>query len=186
MGKKLTYMAILTALAVIIHVVESWIPLPIPIPGVKLGLANIVTLFALFYTLPVKQTEASEFKKNAQRPTPAADAFTILIFRIILGLVLTGRGMAFLFSITGGIFAFIAVLATKRFVTTNQIWVLGVIGAIFHNIGQILAAMLLTGTPWIITYLPILIIAGIITGAITGMIAQLTILRIMQNKSVEI
>jgi len=186
MGKKLAYMAVLTAMAVVIHVVESLIPIPIPIPGVKLGLANIITLFVLFYTPPTKQPATQNAKKNLPQPTPTADAFTILIFRILFGLVLTGRGMVFMFSLAGGVCAFVAVVAAKRLVTNRQIWVLGVIGAIFHNIGQLLAAVLLTGTPWVIAYLPILMMTGVMTGALTGMIAQLTISRIMQNKSVEI
>ncbi|MCL2222692.1 MAG: Gx transporter family protein [Oscillospiraceae bacterium] len=183
---KLVYLAVLTAIAVIIYVVESWIPIPIPIPGVKLGLANVITLFALFYTPAEKQPIKQTAKKNQLTPTLGADAFTILLFRVLIGLTLTGRATAFLFSMAGGIFALVAVFIAKRFVTQKQIWVCGVIGAIFHNIGQILIAMLVTGTPWIITYLPIFIIAGIITGAITGMAAQLTILRIMEKKSVEI
>ena len=194
--KKFAYMAILTALAVIIYVAESWVPLPIPIPGVKLGLANTITLFALFYKYPTKQPsplpvphgENTPWRsaKTSQASASIADTFTILVARILIGSLLTGRFIAFAYSLTGGVFAFLAMLATKRLVTNKQVWVLGVIGAIFHNIGQLLMATIVTGTPWILTYLPILIISGIITGALTGMIAQLTLLRIMKNKSVDI
>ena len=165
--KKITYLAILTALAIGIHVAESLLPIPIPVPGVKLGFANIITLFFLFH------------KPGSMS---AADAFTILVIRITAGLLITGRFMAFAYSLTGGIFAFLAILLSKRFVTKKQIWVAGVLGAIFHNIGQILAAMILTGTPWIIVYLPILLIAAIITGTLTGVITQMVLLRLENHK----
>jgi heptaprenyl diphosphate synthase len=153
------------------------------VPGVKLGLANAVTLFALFYGKkkphPVENTtnETKDPTGKAGNLT-IANAFTILLCRITLGAVFTGRVFAFIYSLTGGLLGFAAQVAVKRFVTDKQIWVCGAIGAIFHNIGQILAAMLITGTPEIAAYLPVLVIAGIITGAITGLIAQLTLERI--------
>jgi len=217
--KKLTLMAILTAAALIIFIIEAQIPLPIPIPGVKLGLANAVTLFALFYgnmkrgdgpgaadisiapdvataDISAAPTVANisatpdtpiavSFTKRKLRPRVSvaasltiANVFTILLCRIILGAVFTGRPIAFAYSIAGGLLGFAAQAVMKRFVTTKQIWVCGAIGAVFHNIGQILAAMLITGTPAIVVYLPVLVIAGVFTGVITGFIAQLTLTRI--------
>ena len=168
--KKLTLIAVLTAIALIIFVVEAQIPLPLPIPGVKLGLANAVTLFALFYS-----------KKNVEQDIlTAKDAFAILLGRIILGGIFTGRFVAFLYSIAGGILAFAVQILMKRFVTQKQIWVCGAIGAVFHNVGQIIVAVLITGSTAIFAYLPILIITGIITGVITGFIAQLTLERLIR------
>ena len=171
-ARKLTLMAVLTAIALIVFIIEAQIPLPIPIPGAKLGLANTVTLFALFFS--------TGGKSGTVRLT-ATDAFMILICRIILGAVFTGRAIAFLYSLTGGLLGFAAQAALKRFVTTKQIWVCGAIGAIFHNIGQILIAMLIMRTPSIAAYLPFLIIAGVITGIITGFVAQFTIARLAIN-----
>jgi len=169
--KKLTLMAILTALALIIFIVEAQIPLPIPVPGVKPGLANAVTLFALFYG-----------GKKAEEPSPcfftAPNVFTILLCRIILGAVFTGRPIAFVYSIAGGVLAFAAQVIMKRFVSRKQIWVCGAAGAVFHNIGQITAAVIITGTTAIALYLPVLIIAGIFTGILTGFIAQLVVMRL--------
>ena len=197
--KKLTLMAILTASALIIFIIEAQIPLPIPIPGVKLGLANAVTLFALFYgsrksgdgpdtpatdnTSDAPDTpDADSLTKRMVRPTAPhltiVNVFTILLCRILLGAVFTGRPIAFAYSLAGGLLGFAAQALMKRFVTTRQIWVCGAIGAIFHNIGQILAAMLITGTPTIAAYLPVLVIAGVFTGVITGLIAQLTLARV--------
>jgi len=202
--KKLALMAVLTASALIIFIIEAQVPLPIPIPGVKLGLANAITLFALFFGKDVTEpkttdksaphttnttkavgTNASEFADTAKNtPTGAQtttlttkNALAILLCRIILGAVLIGQPIAIAFSLAGGLLGFAAQIIMKRFVTKKQIWVCGAVGAVFHNIGQILAAILLTGTTAIAAYLPILILSGIITGAITGLIAQLTLLR---------
>ena len=174
--KKLTVMAILTTVALIIFIVEAQIPLPIPIPGVKLGLANAVTLFALFY---------GGKSKEAEEPSPCfttANVFTILLCRIILGAVFTGRPIAFVYSIVGGLLAFTAQVIMKRFVSNKQIWVCGAAGAVFHNIGQIAAAIIITGTPAIASYLPILVIAGVFTGVLTGLIAQFTLARLSSIK----
>ena len=170
--KKLTTMAALTAASLIIFIIESQIPLPIAIPGAKLGLANAVTLFALFY---------SKDGKHGAAGLTAADAFIILICRIILGAVFTGRLVSFIYSITGGLLAFAAQSIMKKIVTTKQIWACGAVGAVFHNIGQIAAAALIIGTPAIAAYLPALTIAGITTGTITGLIAQLTLKRIKET-----
>ena len=168
-ARKLTIMAALTAAASIIFIIEAHIPLPIPAPGVKLGLANAVTLFALFYRRGAGG--------GAQGLT-AADAFMILVCRILLGALFTGRIIAFAFSISGGLLGFAAQAAMRRFVTDKQIWACGAVGAVFHNIGQILAAIALTGTPAIASYLPVLVVAGIVTGTMTGLAAQLALTRI--------
>jgi len=160
--KKLTLMAILTAVALIIFIIEAMIPLPIPVPGVKLGLANAVTLFALF----------SNQKLTTQ------NAFIILFCRIILGALFVGRPLTIIYSLAGGLLAFAAQVVMKRFVSQKQIWVCGAVGAVFHNIGQISAAVLITGTPAIVIYLPVLMVAGIFTGVLTGIIAQLTLARL--------
>ena len=176
--KKVALMGVLTSLALIIFVIESQIPLPVPVPGAKLGLANAVTLFALFFGKYEKKrgnTKSSGFDAPDLQMT---DVFMILVCRIILGAVFTGRVVAFIYSISGGIMGFAAQAATSKFVSNKQIWVCGAIGAIFHNVGQILAAMFITATPAIAAYLPILTISAIITGVITGLAAQASLSRI--------
>jgi len=167
--KKLTFMAILVAMALTIFIIEAQIPVPIPIPGVKLGLANSVTLFALFFT--------SSKERNIGKLT-VANVFMILICRIVLGATFTGRLVSFMYSIAGGVLGFSAQVLMKQFVSRKQIWAVGAVGAIFHNIGQVAVAIFLTSTPVIAMYLPILIVVGIITGIITGLAAQLTIERL--------
>jgi len=195
--KKLTLMAVLTALALIIFIIEAQIPMPIPVPGVKLGLANAVTLFVLFYgtgksrkgsgagdsdgsvDMGGSDNAAGSSGVGESGALPAnlttANAFTILLCRIVLGAVFTGRLVAFAYSITGGLLGFAVQVVMKRFVSNKQIWVCGAVGAVFHNIGQILAAVIITGTPAIVAYLPVLIIAGVVTGVLTGLVAQFTL-----------
>lgn len=159
--KQLTQMALLTAVALVIFVLESYIPNPVPVPGVKLGLANIVTVYAIFALSP-------------------AQAAMIMLCRILLGSLLTGQVMGFIYSLAGGVLSFIAVLAMKKLVTENQIWAASVAGAIFHNVGQIIAAVAVTKTPSLFVYLPVLLVSGIITGLFTGLAAQFFIVRMRQ------
>ena len=168
--QKLTIMAALTAAALIIFVIEAWVPLPIAVPGAKLGLANAITLFALFYSRKTSSDTAVKLTNT--------DAFIILFLRIFLGAIFTGRILTLLLSLGGGMLGFIAQVLTKKIVSDKQIWVCGAIGGVFHNVGQILIAMLITGTPAIIAYLPILIIIGIVSGTITGLVAQIVLSRL--------
>ena len=175
--KKITLMAVLTALGLIIFIIEAQLSLPFPLPGVKLGLANAVTLFSLFYGTGKSHQENSSPGNNRDLNITTVDALVILLCRIVLGAVFTGRLVAFAYSLTGGLLGFAAQAIMKRFVSRKQIWVCGAIGAVFHNTGQILAAMLIMGTPSIAAYLPALIIAGVPTGVITGLAAQFTLAR---------
>jgi len=164
--KKLALIALLTAIALIIFIIEAQIPMPVPVPGVKLGLANIITLFALFY-------KKEKFSNN--------DVFIILLCRIVLGAFFTGRIIVLAYSLTGGMLGLVAQILIKRSVTNKQIWVCGVVGGILHNVGQILAAIIITGTPAIAAYLPILIISGILTGLLTGITAQIVVERLSEK-----
>ena len=157
--KQLLRMAMLTAVALIIFLVEAQIPNPVPIYGVKLGLANIVTVYAVF----------------ALGPGPA---LMILLCRVFLGSVFSGQMMMFLYSLGGGLLCWCAMCVLRRMVTGKQIWVCSVFGAIFHNIGQMAVAVAVTRTPSLLVYLPILLISGIVTGAFTGLAAQLLLDRL--------
>jgi len=172
-ARKLTLMAVLIAASLIIFIIEAQVPLPIPVPGVKLGLANAVTLFALFY-----KPRTPDSPQNTTFSLTTLNIFAILLCRIILGALFIGRPIALAFSLAGGLLGFAAQVVMKHFVTQKQIWVCGAIGAVFHNIGQILAAIIITGTPAIAAYLPMLTAAGVITGVITGLTAQFTLARI--------
>lgn len=156
--KRLTFCALLTAIALTIFMVEAQIPLPIPLPGLRLGLANIVTVYAMFALGP-------------------ADALMILLSRIFLGALFAG-GSTFLYSLAGGLLCYISMLLLRKLLTMKQLWVCGSIGAIFHNIGQIAVAIAIAKTPQLIMYLPVLLISGIIAGTFTGIAAQFLVNRL--------
>lgn len=156
--KQLTTMALLTAIALAIHVVEAQIPPLIAIPGVKLGLANIITVYAAF-------------------SIGGGAAAMILIARILLGSMFGGGVMSMMYSLAGGVLCLLITLVLRKILTVKQIWVAGVMGAVAHNIGQILVAVVVTGTPSIVSYLPILLISGVITGTFTGFAAQAVVNR---------
>ena len=156
--KKLTLTAILTAFALIAFVIEGAIPPLTPIYGVKLGLANVFTLFAL-YALGTRYGMA------------------VMLLRIVLGNIFAGQLVSFIYSLTGGLLSFLLMILLKRFFPTKQMWVLSVLCAVTHNIGQLLAAILMLQSMAIAYYLPVLILSGIIAGAFTGICAQLVIIR---------
>lgn len=154
--KRLTRMAMLTAIALTIFMVELQLPALAPIPGVKLGLANIVTVYAMFVLGP-------------------ADTICILLVRIVLGSVFSGQMMSLFYSLAGGLLCYLMMLLLRHLVTPRQIWICSILGAAAHNVGQITVAILLTGTPALLCYLPVLMISGIIAGAFTGLCAQLMV-----------
>lgn len=152
--RKLTQAALLTTVALTIFVLEAQIPLPLPIPGLRLGLSNIVTVFALS-VLGWKTTLA------------------ILLVRICLGNLIVGQTMAILYSLAGGLLSFLCMALLLRILRPNQLWVAGVIGGIAHNIGQMAVAVAVTQTLALLAYLPVLLLCGVVTGAFTGLCAQL-------------
>ncbi|MBR3639823.1 MAG: Gx transporter family protein [Clostridia bacterium] len=154
MAKRIVTDAVLAAVALVLFVVEAQIPPIVPIPGVKLGLANIVTVWALMRI-------------------GAADALGITLVRIALGSVFTGTLPSFIFSLSGGLLAFAAILLLKKMLSENQIFVAGVVGAIFHNAGQLTAAAIMYGTASVFVWSPVLVLSGIVTGLFTGLVAQL-------------
>lgn len=157
--KKLTAMALLTAVALIIFVVEAQIPPVVPIPGIKLGLANIVTVFAVF-------------------ALGSWEAALILAVRIFLGAVFAGNFSTVLYSAAGGALAIGVTILLKRILTVKQLWVAGTMGAIAHSVGQVAMAALLFGTAELfVFYLPILVVCSIITGTFTGLCAQFLVNR---------
>lgn len=151
--RKLTLMAMLTAVALIIFVVEAQIPALVPIPGIKLGLSNIVTVWAVFTMGPRK-------------------AAMILAARVFLGAVFSGQMSTILYSGAGGACAIGITILSRKFLTNKQIWVAGVLGSIAHCIGQMAVAIGVTLTPGLAAYLPVMIGIGMITGTFTGLCAQ--------------
>lgn len=161
--KRLAELALLTALALIIFVVELQIPSLTPIPGIKLGLANIITVFAV-YRYSAKETAL------------------VLLARIILGSLFSGNMMAIMYSLAGGVLCLLGMLLLKRVIPEKHMWLCSVFGAVLHNTGQIIAAWAVTGTVWIFGYLPVLVFSGCVAGAFTGLCAQLVVSRFYKRK----
>ena len=160
--KKLALCAVLTALALGLSTLENLFPVSlfIPLPGVKLGLANIVTVFAL-YTLG------------------AVPALAILVARCFLGSLFAGNLNALLFSLIGGLCSMLVMIGLSR-LPKLSLYGVSIGGAAAHNIGQIAAAIITLGNPMVVGYLPFLLGVSLFTGALTGFAAGL-LFRAMKN-----
>ena len=156
--KKLVLLALLDAIALTIFMVEAQIPALVPIPGIKIGLSNIVTVFTVFAIGPW-------------------EGAAVLFVRIFLGAVFAGNFSSILYSGAGGLCAILVTMLLRKILTQRQLWVAGSLGAVAHSIGQMAMAIMVTGTPSIAVYLPIMIACSIITGLFTGLCAQVLINR---------
>ena len=159
--KRMVLSAVLVSLALALSYTERFIPLQmlVPLPGVKLGLANIVTLIAL-YLLGTKS------------------AFAILVLRCVLGAAFGGGITGLLFSLTGGVLS-MSVMALCKNAPILSVYGISILGAATHNIGQILAAMVLMNSAYIGMYLPYLLVVALFTGFATGA-AGAGVLRILK------
>ena len=165
MGKtrKLALCAMLVALALALSYMERFLPLQlvIPLPGVKLGLANIVTLMALYLFGP-------------------GTAFAVLIPRCVMGAIFGGGITGLLFSLTGGLLA-MGVMSLSRKIPMLSIYGVSILGAAAHSVGQILAAMVLMNSVYVGAYLPWLLIVSVFTGRATGA-AGAGVLRVLRGR----
>lgn len=150
-AKKLVRIALLSALALGIYVLEA--QLPMPIAGVKLGLANLVTLCAMYLI-------------------GRRGALCVLLVRLVLGSVLAGNLFALAYSAAGGAASFAVMALLVRVLPRGQMWVASVLGAIAHMAGQMAVAVYVTGTAYILMYGLLLMAAAIVTGAFNGVCAQ--------------
>ena len=152
--QRLARAALLTALALGLSWMERFIPLQllVPLPGIKLGLANLVTLFALYFL-------------------GGRMALAILCVRCLLGSLFGGGVTAFCFSITGGLLA-LAVMTLARRLPLLSVYGVSILGAAAHHLGQILVAVALLRSGYVVAYLPFLLLVAIATGFLTGAISS--------------
>ncbi len=148
--KKVATFGVLVALAFIFSYIEALIPFNFAVPGMKLGLANIVVLSTL-YLLGTKE------------------AFVVSIIRVILVGFTFGNLNTMLYSIAGGLLSFAVMALVKKFNLFSIIGV-SVLGAIFHNVGQIGVAMIMLETKALVGYLPFLLAFGIVSGVVIGIL----------------
>jgi len=156
---KLIMVSIASLVSLGVYTLETLIPPVLPIPGVKLGLANAITLISM-YILGNKC------------------AFGALIIRILISSLLFGQPISMLFSISGGLISFGVMYFLKRIMDEKNIWALSVFGAFGHNIGQIIMAVIITREIAVMYYFLFLVISSVVTGVFTGLTAQFTISRL--------
>ena len=152
-AKRIAQLGLLTAIALTIFMIESQLPPIAPIPGVKLGLANVVTLTAM---LILGRKEAG----------------AILAVRILMGAVFAGSPASLLYSAAGGFLAYLVMCVTVKRFAENQLWIVSALAGVAHNAGQLLACVLIVQTPGVFAYAPILAASGVITGCFTGFAAM--------------
>ena len=172
-AKRLTRLGLLSAIALTIFMVENQIPPLVPLPGIKLGLSNIVTVFAVFF-LGAKEGIAVLAVRIF---LGAKEGIAVLAVRIFLGAVFAGNFSTILYSAAGGALAILITVTVKPILKPGQIWVAGCLGAIAHSVGQMAVAVAVTGTPGLLAWLPIMILCSMVTGCFTGLCAQYLVKR---------
>ena len=156
---RITRLALLTAIALTIFLAEAQLPALTAVPGVKLGLANIVTVYAMFALGP-------------------GDALLVLSGRVFLGAVFSGQMMTLIYSAAGGFLSWCVLCLLRKLLTGEQIWLASPVAAVFHNLGQLLAAAAVLRSWAVMAWLPYLIIAAILAGLFTGVAAQALLRRL--------
>lgn len=158
--RRLAELSLLTAAALIIFIVELRLPDLSAIPGVKLGLANIFTVYAV-YRFSGKET------------------LLMLLTRILLGAFFSGNFFSVVYSLAGGLLCLAGMLLLKKVIPGNYLWLCSVFGAIFHNTGQMAAALIVARSIAVLAHYPLLIVSGCIAGMFTGLCAQFVLKRLM-------
>ena len=153
---RVAFLGLFTAFAMILSFVESQIPTFVAIPGIKLGLPNIA-IIVILYRFGWKE------------------ASVISLLRVLLTSLLFGTVLSMLYSFAGAILSLIVMILLKKILSTVTI---SVLGGVFHNVGQILVAILVTETQQLIYYLPVLIISGVISGIAVGMVSAMSVKKI--------
>ena len=156
--QKLTVMALTTAIALVLSFIESQIPAFVAVPGVKMGLANIAIVYAL-YRLGWKE------------------AAIISLIRVVLVSLLFGSAASFLYSLAGAVLSLLGMALLKKTGKITEI-VVSVAGGVLHNIGQIAMASIILETDALRYYLPFLLVSGILAGVVIGLISGILIRRI--------
>ena len=162
-AKKVAFYASFLALALILSYVELFLPLPVAIPGVKVGLANLAVVILLY--------------REGVR-----GAGMVSVLRVLLSSLLFGTGVSLAYSMAGAVLSLAVMAAARRFMKASVLGV-SILGGVFHNIGQLAAAMMIVSNTKLAVYLPVLLIAGMVTGAVIGVVSG-TVLRAFEKMRV--
>ena len=151
-SRKIALCAMLMALAMIFSYVEVLIPINLGVPGIKLGIANLVVVVGLFFL-------------------PAGEVLMISVARILLMGYLFGNGMSILYSLAGGLLSFLVMFLLKH-IKGFSITGVSIAGGVTHNVAQICVAALVVQNRKLFFYLPALLVAGVITGMLIGILSD--------------
>lgn len=162
MRKKVAFLGVFLALALIFSYVETWIPNFFGVPGMKLGLTNIVIVIMLYCM-------------------GAGEAYGVSLCRVVLAGFLFGNPFSIIYGLAGAVFSLTVMLLIKK-TGKFRIIVISAVGGICHNIGQLIIAILVVENYKVVYYLPVLLISGLITGIIIGIISQEIVLRVNKER----
>ena len=156
-NETIAFAAVFTALGLILGYIDQMIPLPVHVPGVKIGIANIVTVVTLILKGPVFAT-------------------FVLFVRVLLSSVLFGSPVSFIYSISGAVVSLSGMWLLNRF--GFSVYGISVAGAVLHNAAQITVALIMVGSGYMLYYLPVLTISGVIAGLAVGFLSKMLISRL--------
>lgn len=165
MAKKTAYLGMFTALAFVFSYIEFLLPINLGIPGIKLGLANLVIIVSL-YTMGTSW------------------AFTLSLVRILLTGLTFGNPASMIYSLAGGMLSLVIMIIAKRCKIFSVTGV-SVLGGVFHNVGQILAAVFVVETTSLLYYLPVLVLSGIVAGVLIGILSSILIRHLRKITQIE-
>ena len=149
--EKITYVSVLTAAGLILSYLESFIVIPVSIPGIRIGLANISTLLALYMFGPVY-------------------ALCVTVIRIILASVLFQTPISFIYGISGALLALLGMMISRR--TGFSVYGVSVTGAVLHNFAQTVVASAFVGNIYVFSVFPVLAASAVVAGLLTGLVAS--------------
>ena len=153
-SKKICYISVLSAVAIICGYIESLFPV-VPIPGIKLGISNIVILFALY-----------KLDKSS--------AFFIMLVKVLVSSLLFSGFNVLIYSLSGGILSLISMMVLMRFLSVCGV---SMAGGVFHNIGQLIAAAFMMQSSAVFVYSPYLLLSGLVVGFVTGSVCLMLLKR---------
>ncbi len=156
-AKKTAVLGLILCMALILSYLESLLLPPVPVPGIKIGLGNLAVVSLLYFY-------------------GWKEAGVVNLLRVLILAVLFGNAMGFLFSLTGGVLSFIVMCVVKRS-SFSSVLLVSMVGGVFHNLGQLVAAMLFFSVSLFWYYLPVMLIAGLLTGALIGLVSGIIVIR---------
>ncbi len=162
MAKKTAYYGIFAALAILMGYVEAVLPMPVPIPGVKIGLSNIVVVLCM-YVMGKKE------------------AFYISIVRVVISALLFRGFVGLWYSLAGAFLSYAAMVFVYRFKDASIIGV-SVAGGVFHNIGQIIVACIILGRNVVLYLIPVLMVSGVAAGFAIGLVSKYCLRYVEKNR----